>query len=69
MAKKNKDWSQTKIDTIKKFKQYLIDTLDNDRFVIYDDTDPHFKNYSPEQISFHGEDEDEVFTFEIIKVK
>lgn len=68
MAKKI-DWDNKKINTIEKFKEYLFDTVDESRFMLFDNQDPSFASYPDEQISFHGTDEDEVFTFLIVKVE
>jgi len=58
-----------KINTPKKFVRFLEKELQgNDRFIIYTNKDKDFEHYPDDQISFHGEDEDEVFTFEVVKV-
>jgi len=59
----------SKINTVKKFIKYLYKECDNKRFMVYTNEDKDFEHYPDDQISFHGENEDEVFTFGVVKVK
>ena len=58
-----------KIDTVEKFVAYLEKKFKGDgAFITFTNKDDSFKHYPDDQISFHGEDVDEVFTFQITKV-